>query len=349
MNLPIADFVKRVTVIAHDPQGNVWVGTERHGIYVYDGINWEPFDLERWGVADGEIHAIVFDNAGHVWVASRQHAWSKDGSLVRYDGISGTHYADLPAINSITIDSQDNLWLATSQGATVLEANGDRRTIAALAGQNVTSIAIANGQYVWLGTGEAFSDGGNGAYVLDLETNAMTNYRVEDSGLSDNRVAAIVADPLNDHIWIATDSGLSISSSIPIANSTKATFQIQQQLTKILVIFAFATVVAEGWYWSGKSGYDPLKILVRTALVMFTIGPAVILGHDGMPLSGGRWLSCLHDRDDGPGRRACLRFLPGSSSDSARHIDAYHCSHPDCPRATETQGDSHISVKDVEK
>ncbi|MCF6171168.1 MAG: hypothetical protein L3J66_09350 [Bacteroidales bacterium] len=51
-------------------QGCIWLGTEKHGVYLYSENKWKHFTAES-GLADDRISAIFKDKKGVVWIVSK--------------------------------------------------------------------------------------------------------------------------------------------------------------------------------------------------------------------------------------------------------------------------------------
>src|SRR5205807_9709259 len=63
----------KVTTLAFDRSGNVWAGTEAHGVFVYrDRQRIEHFTFENTagGLRSNQIHSIFIDREGVVWMAT---------------------------------------------------------------------------------------------------------------------------------------------------------------------------------------------------------------------------------------------------------------------------------------
>lgn len=56
--------------MAVDTENRIWVGSFTEGVAVYDGENWETFNLENSDIASNEIHSLAVDGQGRVWVGT---------------------------------------------------------------------------------------------------------------------------------------------------------------------------------------------------------------------------------------------------------------------------------------
>lgn len=273
-----------VSVIAHDPQGLVWIGTERNGLFVYDGAEWTRYGAEDWGSSPDPVSilAVAFDQSGNTWIASRPpnitfptpSNWN-ERYLAKYDGSAWQLFDDLPTINAITIDKDDNLWLGTDNGIRILTKDGEIEP--KLNAHNVTSIAFSNEEHVWVGTTDRVADG---VFVFNQLDGSIDQFRVENSGLASNRVSAIVVNTSGNQVWIGTDSGLSITSNIPVKSSS-ISYNFRKELIFNTVIFSLIVFVGQIWYWIEKSNKPFLTAFVRTFLMVSLFVPMPALNPQG--------------------------------------------------------------------
>jgi ligand-binding sensor domain-containing protein len=117
-----------VSTLVFDQFGRKWIGTDDHGIAVYDDHN-TPFDKsddESAGglsVSDGlvsqTINALAFDKDGVMWIGTPDglNYWYDDKVGIRYNVINDY-------INSIYVDVRNNKWFGTSGGLSMLDADG---------------------------------------------------------------------------------------------------------------------------------------------------------------------------------------------------------------------------------
>ena len=71
----------RVTSIAYDGEGQLWIGTDGDGLFRYDGSSWQQFDTTT-GLPTNRIRKIFTDHMGEVWIAAA--TGENGGALVRY-------------------------------------------------------------------------------------------------------------------------------------------------------------------------------------------------------------------------------------------------------------------------
>jgi ligand-binding sensor domain-containing protein len=129
-NSPLRSY--QINDLAIDKDDNLWgaagntssVGIEADGcLFKYDGTNWTIYTIENSELPGFFVMGIAFDSKNNLWIHCRNH----DGSigrelgygLTKFDGAIWTNYnidnSGIPSnsIMDITVDKEDNLWLAT--------------------------------------------------------------------------------------------------------------------------------------------------------------------------------------------------------------------------------------------
>lgn len=219
-----------ITNLTIDRSGLLWVGTMERGIarvdpngtafrYIFDA------DSRRQPTASNYLRAVFEDRAGGVWLGTQ------GGGLKRYLPQENRfeYYDDLtlqppPAnaggtrlvVNGFADAGDGRLWLATNQGAALLDPA--RRTLAflptdasgvrGLAGTDIRSLLLARDGSLWFGAARA------GVTHYDPRRHTWENYRATASasavgGLSDDRVLALHEDR-DGRIWLGGLTGLNL-------------------------------------------------------------------------------------------------------------------------------------------
>lgn len=222
----------RITALAVDAEGHLWVGTDRYGGRLDDGT-W--VDIVSIATFD-----IALDDEGRVWFLDGQ------GVEVYEQGALTTHgtYGDLSATgaDAILVDSQDRIWVGL-WGGIALSEGGQWRNIDTtdLFGTLVWDLAEEPSGAIWaVGEGGCARFDGTtwesmtppdqpasltmncvasdpsgrvwlggkqvGAWVWDGE--GWTQYTSAD-GLAGDTVWAIALDGAN-RVWLGTSGGLSV-------------------------------------------------------------------------------------------------------------------------------------------
>lgn len=76
-----------IYAILADKNGNIWLCTERKGVWRYDGESFKNFTTED-GLTDNSVFSVVEDAAGNLWFGTRNMG------LCRYDGKSFAHFSE---------------------------------------------------------------------------------------------------------------------------------------------------------------------------------------------------------------------------------------------------------------
>ena len=206
----------QVKSIDEDANGGVWIGTNQ-GVSYFDGSSWISYtspDLHWSGV-----NATAFDSNGDKWFASPL------GGITHFDGINFTSYDTANGLLSqyvtdLVIDNQDNKWVGTSSGMSVLDASNTTFThhtrMYLLPPPDtlnpVVNIDIDSWGRVWTSIYVGYLAEGGVAY---WNGNQWEDYDVTD-GLAGPNVKELEIDSQNN-IWIATTTGVSRISSVPSA------------------------------------------------------------------------------------------------------------------------------------
>jgi ligand-binding sensor domain-containing protein len=112
-----------VRCIFEDSRGNLWFGTRREGIGVFNGTSWTYYTADDGLVSNG-ITAIVQDARGRVWTAG-------GGGYSILEGDRWTPHDSLGAVQprvvySIDVDWKGHLWLGANGGASGFDGSAWR-------------------------------------------------------------------------------------------------------------------------------------------------------------------------------------------------------------------------------
>jgi ligand-binding sensor domain-containing protein len=206
----------QVKSIDEDANGGIWIGTNL-GVSYFDGTTWISYsspDLHWSGV-----NTTAFDSNGDKWFASPL------GGITHFDGTTFTPYDTSNGLLSqystdLIIDSQDNKWVGTSDGMSVLDASNTyftqytRMYIMPLPDtlNPVVDIAMDSHGRIWTAIYVGYLAEGGIAY---WDGNQWEDFHVSD-GLIGPNVRGLVIDS-DDNVWIATSTGVSKISAIPSA------------------------------------------------------------------------------------------------------------------------------------
>ena len=206
----------QIKSIDEDPNGGIWLGTNQ-GVQHYDGtssIYYSSPDLHWSGV-----NSTAFDSNGDTWFASPL------GGITHFDGVNFTDFDTANGLLSqfvtyLIIDSQDNKWVGTSSGMSVLDASNTsftQHTRMYLMPPPDTLNPIVNIDMdswgrIWTSIYVGYLAEGGIAY---WDGNQWEDYDVND-GLAGPNVKGLTIDN-QDNIWVATSTGVSKISNMPSA------------------------------------------------------------------------------------------------------------------------------------
>jgi ligand-binding sensor domain-containing protein len=111
-----------VRTIKIDKKGDIWAGTDGHGLFKYNGTNVINYTTDN-GLAYNIVTSIVFDSFGNNWIgtADVMGVINIKGGISKFDGTTWESYSTEDGLASnlvwdIAIDNQGNKWICTSNG-----------------------------------------------------------------------------------------------------------------------------------------------------------------------------------------------------------------------------------------
>ena len=216
----------QVKSIDEDENGGIWIGTNQ-GVSYFDGNSWISYsspDLHWSGV-----NATAFDSNGDKWFASPL------GGVTHFDGTTFTVYDTSNGllsqnVTALLIDNQDNKWIGTGSGMSVLNASNTSFT------QHtrmyimpppdtlnpVVDIAMDSYGRIWAAIYVGYlAEGG----VAMWNGNQWEDFHVSD-GLVGPNVRGLSIDS-EDNVWVATSTGVSKISFIPSSLNSVSNYNVE--------------------------------------------------------------------------------------------------------------------------
>lgn len=191
-----------------------WIGTNQ-GVSFYNGFSFVSYsspDLHWSGVS-----VTAFDSNGDQWFGSPL------GGITHFDGTTFTHYDTANGLLSqnvtdIVIDNQDNKWIGTGGGVSVLDASNMTFThhtrMYILSPPDtlnpVVDLEIDGYGRIWAAIYVGYLAQGG---VAMWDGSSWIDYDVTD-GIVGSNVKAVSIDSENN-IWVPTSEGISKISAIP--------------------------------------------------------------------------------------------------------------------------------------
>ncbi len=172
-----------------DSEGNLWFGTDKSGIYKYDGVTFTNF-TKKDGLNDNEVLTLFLDNKGNIWVGTRRGiSIFKDENFTDFSEKHGLNKNDL--IFSILEDHESNLWFGAYGGGI---------------------IKYTPSQLIHTEQGE--NDEFNGSFITFTSKDGLHN---------DNVVLMVFDD--TENLWIGTEKGIDKFSIEQYKETGKAAFK----------------------------------------------------------------------------------------------------------------------------
>lgn len=275
---PFSEKDLDILTIADDGFGNLWLGTNNEGIYLFN-ISKYQYDNQHYNDSNQEeltsnlIRTIIKDKQQRLWIGSI------NGGLSLYEPkkMRFTHYTAEPdnpnslsqrTISALYEDRQGNLWVGTHRGginlyspkAKKFELFRKNAYANSLGYNDITSFCEDSKGRIWVGT-----DGG-GLDQFDPKTKQFIHYRHDPKNplsLASNAVLHIMEDS-KGRIWVSTWGG-----GIHLFNPSDGTFKryLHDENNHASISSNFVHKVFEdsrGHYWvatyyGGINCFDPEK------------------------------------------------------------------------------------------
>ena len=200
---------KRVTSLAEDSEGRIWIGTDGGGLHWLDPLSRrvQACDaLEPSGdvLQHGDIVALSIDAQGLVWIGARNGLYCFDSARKVIEQIDG-----VANVTSILHDSRRNLWVGTSgDGLHHVQPNGASHLHQmrldddlSLSSSYINSVYEDRRGHVWVATR-------GGLDHHDPHSDSFRRYQhnpLDPSSLSENHVRTLFEDA-SGVFWVGTET-----------------------------------------------------------------------------------------------------------------------------------------------
>lgn len=115
-----------VNTITKDLEGNIWLGTDREGIFKFDGQQFKKYDIDS-GLGSNYIMSVTTDEFGAIWFGT-----SKGLAVIVNDEVklyTETDGLSCNTINSVIIDEQGSIWAGGTKGIDKIQFDADYKII----------------------------------------------------------------------------------------------------------------------------------------------------------------------------------------------------------------------------
>ena len=194
---------EKITVMRTDDKGNLWIGTEKSGLYKLNkGSRTVSLFYRDENSSSNTIQNFVFVDE-EIWVATVYGVLIINSRTGRKTNHYTTFYGELPHnnIRDIFKDSKNRIWIATTSNSLYNVKNGNKLTLPDNAETEFTAITEDNQGRIWAGTN------GEGVYLFDEARDTIYQFTSEDN-LKSEYCYAMASDG-NGRIWIGHRMGLS--------------------------------------------------------------------------------------------------------------------------------------------
>jgi len=193
----------RITALATDPQGNLWIGTGIGTLTRYDRDKFIALDLTN--ATQGKvIHALTADAAGNLWLGTAGAGLIKvkDGRVETLGKTNG-----LPSLNILQMqsDPQGRIWYLAAPGKLGWVENGNVHDLdleAALPAA-ILAFALANDGGLWLATADGKD---SGTRIFKFKNGVATEERQAYPWLQNSRRArpSALLEDQSGQLWLGT-------------------------------------------------------------------------------------------------------------------------------------------------
>ena len=194
-----------ITVLRPDDKGNMWIGTERSGLYKLSKETQRilSFYKEENSLTNAIQNFVFVD--GQIWMATREGVVVIDQQTGKKINHYTTYEGDLPhnRILDIFKDSKNGIWIATTSNSLINLKDRRRLTVPDKLETEFSAIAEDEHGRIWAGTL------GKGVFLFDDTQDTLSIYQfttTEDDLISDHCYA--LASDGNGRMWIGHRVGL---------------------------------------------------------------------------------------------------------------------------------------------
>lgn len=208
----LTEAVPQIWSLAEDSLGRLWVGTLGNGLFL---LNLKDGSFEKIGVDEGLSSETVWnltkDQAGTIWIGTQKGldsvSYTREKTTITPLSKMLDATIDGKEIWHLLEDEKQNLWIGTTDNGLAYFDRRKRKITNYHASNGLKSEAIAglalnsDESKLWISTI-------NGLHALDLATNRISEWGIEDGLLSNEFNFKSIAITKNDELFLGSKSGL---------------------------------------------------------------------------------------------------------------------------------------------
>ena len=190
---------QRVNSVLVDDAGRTWVGTERNGLTLWDGIRWQRRSGAQ-DLPDDRIVMLFEDEAGRVWVSSGgglgffEASWSQQFNEVAGAGL----------VYAFEQDADGVVWLAANDGLYRWSESDGLQPVPEFAGKRVNAVHQAADGSLWAGSqteGLLQLAGGRWQPVTEAASGKFLFNDIVVNGIGETSDGSLWVGTYNDGLW----------------------------------------------------------------------------------------------------------------------------------------------------
>jgi diguanylate cyclase (GGDEF)-like protein len=173
-----------ISSLAQTSDGKVWIGTVNHGLYKLDLLTFKLTNFRHAkDLKIANIYRIINDQ-GKLWIGTRFGPYHFDPDTNTFTELLSENKSIKDRINSIAIDSKQNVWLGSSNGLyfkkseseQAIHLTHDENDKYSISSNQVTGLLIDSKDRVWIDTGaglDRFKSLNNGKWNFESISDQM--------------------------------------------------------------------------------------------------------------------------------------------------------------------------------
>ncbi|CCQ10443.1 hypothetical protein PALB_13100 [Pseudoalteromonas luteoviolacea B = ATCC 29581] len=209
---------REIRALSVDKFGQVWIGTYKNGVYVYDPAKqiFRHLGLQN-GLSHPEVLEIYRDKADVMWVGTGDgvNIWQEDKQA--FLSLKNSKHQSDSLLGSIVQDiheSQDGrLWIATQKGLNLFDPNSRTfthfTTTDGLASSLIRAVVDDKTGALWLTTNK-------GVTQFNPNTNEVTNFDSQNGLLGLNYYPSSLVKAVNDTLFTSSQRGIEYFNTEPL-------------------------------------------------------------------------------------------------------------------------------------